>query len=94
MRSMTWRLLAAVVALATITAACSSSDDYSDATPLAWQSTTALSATEGFNSIGGTATVNDEPYDLVFFDNYGINPRIDTIDDALSTFAVDVDTGS
>ena len=43
---------------------------------------------------GGTNNPNDEPYDLTFFENYGVNPRIDTLDDALSTFGVDVDTGS
>ena len=95
MRSMTWRLLAAVLALAMFTVACSSSDDYLNERQTTLARTNALVApTEGFNSIGGTATVNDEPYDLVFFDNYGVNPRIDTLDDALSTFAVDVDTGS
>jgi Ca-activated chloride channel family protein len=29
-----------------------------------------------------------------FFQDYGVNPRIDTADDPLSTFALDVDTGS
>jgi len=43
---------------------------------------------------GGTDIPNDDPYDLTFFENYGVNPRIDTRDDAFSTFAVDVDTGS
>lgn len=43
---------------------------------------------------GGTDIPNDEPYDSVFFDNSGVNPRIDTEDDRFSTFAVDVDTGS
>ena len=33
------------------------------------------------------------PYDM-FFQNYGVNPSIDTEDDHLSTFALDVDTGS
>jgi Ca-activated chloride channel family protein len=37
---------------------------------------------------------NDEPYDAVFFENYGVNPFIDTEDDRYSTFALDVDTGS
>jgi Ca-activated chloride channel family protein len=37
---------------------------------------------------------NDEPYDAVFFDNPGVNPFIDTEDDSLSTFGLDVDTGS
>jgi Ca-activated chloride channel family protein len=36
---------------------------------------------------------NQEPYDM-FFQNYGANPIIDTEDDHLSTFALDVDTGS
>lgn len=38
------------------------------------------------------ATGND-PYDM-FFEDYGVNPSIDTEDDNLSTFALDVDTGS
>ena len=36
---------------------------------------------------------NNEPYDM-FFEDYGVNPSIDTEDDNLSTFALDVDTGS
>jgi len=36
---------------------------------------------------------NTEPYDM-FFQDYGVNPSIDTEDDNLSTFALDVDTGS
>lgn len=34
-----------------------------------------------------------QPYDM-FFEDYGVNPSIDTEDDNLSTFALDVDTGS
>ena len=49
---------------------------------------------EGFNTIGGSATVNDADYDLTFFKHYGVNPFIDTGDDHLSTFAMDVDTAS
>ena len=43
---------------------------------------------------GGTTPPNAEPYDGVFFQNYGVNPFIDTEDDHLSTFATDIDTGS
>lgn len=43
---------------------------------------------------GGLNPVNDEPYHDVFFEDYGVNPIIDTEDDNLSTFALDVDTGS
>ncbi len=49
---------------------------------------------EGFNTIGGSATVNDAAYDLTFFQHYGVNPFIDTEDDQFSTFAIDVDTAS
>ena len=55
---------------------------------------TAMVREEGFNSIGGSATVNDAAYDLTFFKHYGVNPFIDTEDDHFSTFAVDVDTAS
>ena len=40
-----------------------------------------------------TAGAGNEPYDM-FFEDYGVNPSIDTEDDNLSTFALDVDTGS
>lgn len=43
---------------------------------------------------GGTTPPNGEPYDAMFFKNYGVNPFIDTEDDHLSTFAADVDSGS
>ena len=55
---------------------------------------TAVVREEGFNTIGGSATVNDAAYDLTFFKHYGVNPFIDTEDDHFSTFAVDVDTAS
>ncbi len=35
----------------------------------------------------------EQPYDM-FFEDYGVNPAIDSEDDNLSTFALDVDTGS
>jgi Ca-activated chloride channel homolog len=37
--------------------------------------------------------IKSEPYDM-FFEDYGVNPSVDTEDDNLSTFALDVDTGS
>jgi Ca-activated chloride channel family protein len=43
---------------------------------------------------GGTHNVNDAAYDAMFFRNYGVNPFVDADEDHLSTFAVDVDTGS
>jgi Ca-activated chloride channel family protein len=47
-----------------------------------------------YPSTGGETPPNDEPYDAVFYKDYGVNPFIDTEDDHLSTFAIDVDTGS
>lgn len=43
---------------------------------------------------GGTRPPNGEDVDAMFFKNYGVNPFVDTEDDHLSTFAIDVDTGS
>ncbi len=43
---------------------------------------------------GGTAIVNGKPYDAMFFENYGVNPFVDTEDDHFSTFAVDIDDAS
>jgi len=37
---------------------------------------------------------NGQPADDMFFQDYGVNPSVDTEDDNLSTFALDVDTGS
>ena len=62
--------------------------------PAAPQAAMASPQVEGFNTIGGSATVNDAAYDLTFFKHYGVNPFIDTEDDNLSTFAIDVDTAS
>lgn len=43
---------------------------------------------------GGLNPPNDAPYRDTFFQDYGVNPRIDVEEDNLSTFAVDVDTGA
>ncbi len=43
---------------------------------------------------GGTHPVNDELADGMYFRHYGANPFVDADEDALSTFALDVDTGS
>jgi Ca-activated chloride channel family protein len=45
-------------------------------------------------STGGTAEPNDQPYGDVFFRSAGVNPFVDSEDDHLSTFGLDVDTGS
>ena len=45
-------------------------------------------------STGGSAEPNDQAYGDVFFEHSGVNPFVDTEDDRLSTFGLDVDTGS
>ncbi len=43
---------------------------------------------------GGTKLPNDEAFDSMLFKSYGVNPFIAANEDALSTFAVDVDAAS
>ena len=98
--------LIGIAALAVALVACASSEDYEppaapaagpqgpQGPPAPVQPAAAMSEAEGFNTIGGSATVNDAAYDLTFFKHYGVNPFIDTEDDHLSTFAIDVDTAS
>jgi Ca-activated chloride channel family protein len=43
---------------------------------------------------GGNAEPNDAPYGDMFFRSAGTNPFVDTDEDPLSTFGLDVDTGS
>ena len=45
-------------------------------------------------STGGTSEPNDAAYGDMFFRSYGTNPFVDTEDDGLSTFGLEVDTGS
>lgn len=46
------------------------------------------------NQPNNPQSYNNQTYYDTFFQDYGVNPRIDTEDDALSTFGLDVDTGS
>jgi Ca-activated chloride channel homolog len=43
---------------------------------------------------GGSKLPNGEVFDSMFFKHYGVNPFVPTDEDALSTFAVDVDAAS
>ncbi|MBU1702627.1 MAG: von Willebrand factor type A domain-containing protein [Candidatus Eisenbacteria bacterium] len=46
------------------------------------------------SATGGLQPVNDELADDMFFKHYGVNPFVAADEDALSTFGLDVDTGS
>ncbi len=54
----------------------------------------AAPAEEGLSAQPPRSAPNDDPADDMFFQNYGVNPMVDVEDDNLSTFALDVDTGS
>ena len=101
-------LALALAVLAATLAACGA-DDYPTPTPrpqtaatptprVIIQEPSAPTATPAPPSdqgvIGGTNNPNAAPYDLTFFEHSGVNPFIDTEDDRLSTFAIDVDTAS
>ena len=98
--------LMGITAIVVAFAACSASEEGPEssqqletaapapAAPAPIQQQLVTAQPEGFNAIGGSATVNDAAYDLTFFKHYGVNPFIDTEDDHLSTFAIDVDTAS
>jgi Ca-activated chloride channel family protein len=43
---------------------------------------------------GGTTPPNGEAYELMYFQHTGVNPFVATEEDALSTFAIDVDNAS
>jgi Ca-activated chloride channel homolog len=49
---------------------------------------------ERFSSNAPLSPPNDNPAADMFFKDYGVNPMVDVEDDDLSTFALDVDTGS
>jgi len=60
------------------------SEDYFEAAPIA----------EATAPAAGLVPPNGAHASAMFFEDYGVNPIIDTEDDNLSTFAIDVDTGA
>ena len=79
--------------------------EYNDYSPVATEAPAAMEApdqsqaypTQSISAVpqssGQSPSNNNQPYDM-FFQDYGVNPSINTEDDNLSTFALDVDTGS
>ncbi|PKN93224.1 MAG: VWA domain-containing protein [Chloroflexi bacterium HGW-Chloroflexi-6] len=51
-------------------------------------------AEEGLAAPAPHSAPDNDPADDMFFKDYGVNPMVDVEDDNLSTFALDVDTGS
>ncbi len=105
MKTGTWITFVVLALLLVILPACSIAPGTSHATQAPYQDNYYAAPNEPVTimpvmgetfgpSTGGTHEPNDQPYGLVFFENYGVNPRIDTEDDRFSTFAVDVDTAS
>ena len=58
------------------------------------QATVNQNQTQRPSAAGGPPPVNTRPHSSTFSKHHGVNPFIDTEDDHLSTFAVDVDTAS
>jgi Ca-activated chloride channel family protein len=71
----------------------SPSQEYDYEQPAATEEAPAFEEQAASPQQGGNPPSEEEPTDM-FFENYGVNPSIDTEDDNLSTFALDVDTGS
>jgi Ca-activated chloride channel homolog len=64
------------------------------AAPAAPAEPAAPAVQERFSSGAPLSPPNDNPVADMFFKDYGVNPMVDTEDDDLSTFGLDVDTGS
>ncbi|MFQ5399649.1 MAG: von Willebrand factor type A domain-containing protein [Anaerolineae bacterium] len=81
---------------ALVMAACGGGDPLLTNAEYTEQSASPMATLESMAALpaGGLAPPNGAPYGAMFFEDYGVNPFIDTEDDNLSTFAVDVDTGS
>lgn len=62
--------------------------------PAAEYQSAPAAAEEGASSRSPLSPPNGDPVDDMFFQDYGVNPMVDVEDDNLSTFALDVDTGS
>jgi len=84
------KLTAAAIGLTLMASACSSDDaDWSGGDDRYATTTYAASGRSA-----ETTTTSAEAYPDVEYDNPGVNPPTDTREDVLSTFALDVDTGS
>lgn len=81
-----------VLLLAALVAGCSSSSDNDSSGDSAPQSVSGADS-KAAEASRATAPLSSAPNDM-FFQDYGTNPYVSTADDRLSTFAMDVDTGS
>jgi Ca-activated chloride channel family protein len=83
-------MLAVIVAMSTMVTACGNTDwdEETETFPESHSPPVATAPPARPN------VPNAEPYPDVYFDNPGVSPFVDTEDDSLSTFALDVDTGA
>jgi Ca-activated chloride channel family protein len=75
-------------------ASAAASDQYLPAPAATQGSVQAYAAPAPTATPGGQQPPNGQSAGDMFFQNYGVNPSVDTEEDHLSTFALDVDTGS
>ena len=95
MRKNTYQAILMLITAAAMISGCAPSLSAPMGTPaLQAYEMTEVPSEGSYPSTGGLEPPNDQPYADMFFEDYGVNPFIDTEDDHLSTFAVDVDTGS
>jgi hypothetical protein len=87
------RVMSGLVTIAVIAGGCARPEAQTP-TPPAAQLDQRAAAKPACCSTGGTEVPNGKPYDSTFFEHSGTNPFIDTADDHLSTFGMDVDTAS
>ncbi|MGD2101543.1 MAG: von Willebrand factor type A domain-containing protein, partial [Acidimicrobiia bacterium] len=86
------RLIAPVVAVLVLVTACGG--DYDESEPTFHHSPPSHRRVPPPPAAPNRDLPDEEPYDSVYFDNPGVNPFLDADDDRVSTFALDVDTGS
>lgn len=88
-------LVLALVVSACGPAAAPAPTNYAEpAAPAAPAQSAESAAQERFSTGAPLSPPNDNPAADMFFKDYGVNPMVDVEDDDLSTFALDVDTGS
>ncbi|MDY7231436.1 vWA domain-containing protein [Hyalangium rubrum] len=59
-----------------------------------YSSPRSVTEVEESTDYSGLAVVNGKPYADMYFKHYGVNPTIDTEEESVSTFSIDVDTAS
>ena len=90
-RLATCALLAALPMLASHLTGCGGSSKLATRTPAAIPEPSLAARPEIYTQL---KIVNGKPYPDMYFRHFGVNPTIDTAEESVSTFSIDVDTAS